>query len=144
MLAAVLGNQPVRCVTGETTIFNPPPNLSCGAYANPLLTQGYITNPNAVANCEYCQYSSGAEYLSTINVSPSDKWRNFGIFLVFVCTNYLLVYFFIYFVRVKGFTFGMGPLFGTLGKGVDKVKSAISKPFQKKQKGDVEEGNEKE
>jgi hypothetical protein len=39
------------------------------------------------------------------------------------------VYFFIYTVRVKGWTFGFGPLFGFLGKGVELVK----KPFQKKE-----------
>lgn len=33
-----------------------------------------------------------------------------------------LVYFFIYTVRIKGWTFGFGPLFGLLGKGVDNAK----------------------
>lgn len=37
------------------------------------------------------------------------------------------MYFFIYTVRIRGWSFGLGPLFGMLGKGVDLVK----KPFKK-------------
>lgn len=40
----------------------------------------------------------------------------------------MLVYFFIYTVRVRGWGFGLGYVFGGLGKLVDLIK----KPFQKK------------
>lgn len=33
-----------------------------------------------------------------------------------------LIYFFIWSVRVKGMTFGLGPLFNALGKGASAVK----------------------
>lgn len=133
VLAAILGNFPLQCAEGESTIFNPPPNETCGSYANPLVTQmgaGYITNPDATSNCGYCQYANGNEYLATLNISPSDKWRDFGIFLAFVISNWALVYFFIYTVRVKGWTFGFGPLFNVLGKAVESLK----KLFRKKEK----------
>ena len=55
---------------------------------------------------------------------------DFGIFLTFVITNWLLVYFFIYTVRVRGWSFGFGTLFGGLGKLVNLMK----RPFQRKQK----------
>ena len=44
-----------------------------------------------------------------------------------------LVYFFIYTVRIKGFSFGMGPLFNVLGKGA----RAVGRLFEgrKKKKG---------
>ncbi|KAK5088657.1 ATP-binding cassette transporter snq2 [Lithohypha guttulata] len=138
VLAATLGNIEIRCAEGESTVFNPPPGQTCGSYAGPLvanMASGYITNPEATANCGYCQYANGAEYLATLNIKPGDKWRDFGIFLVFVISNWALVYFFIYTVRVKGFTFGMGPLFGSVGKGVGAVKNL----FQRKKKGQEQE-----
>ena len=130
VLSATLGKIQIQCTEGEATIFNPPPGQTCGGYANPLVANmgaGYITNPDATANCGYCQYASGAEYLATLNISPSDKWRDFGIFLVFVITNWALVYFFIYTVRVKGFTFGLGPAFGAAGKAVGALKGMVSR-----------------
>lgn len=138
VLAATLGNFPIRCVDGETTIFNPPPNETCGSYANPLVANmgaGYITNPEATSNCGYCPYANGNEYLATLNISPNDKWRDFGIFLAFVISNWALVYFLIYTVRVKGFTFGFGPLFNGLGKGAGMVTGLFKK---KEKKGDEE------
>ena len=139
VLAATLGNVPVICQSGEATIFNPPSGQTCGAYARAFIQDvgtGYITNPGASSDCGYCQYASGEEYLATLSISPSQKWRDFGVFLVFVCSNWVLVYFFIYTTRVKGWTFGFGPLFGGLGKMVGMVKGL----FQRKNK---EEGAEK-
>lgn len=113
-------------------MFDTPGGETCQEYAGAYATSagGYVLNPDATSGCMYCMYSSGNQYLASLNISASDKWRDFGIFLVFVCTNWMLVYFFIYSVRVKGWTFGFGPLFGFLGKGVDLLK----KPFQKKNK----------
>jgi len=136
VLAAVLGNFPIQCTEGETTLFNPPPNETCGTYANTLVAQmgaGYITNPDATTNCGYCQYANGNEYLATLNISPGDKWRDFGIFLAFVISNWALVYFFIYTVRVKKFTFGMGPMFDVLGKAAGSVTGLFKRKEKKKE-----------
>lgn len=122
MLAATVSGVTVRCTESETTLFNPPPGQTCGQYATDLIRSmgaGYLTNPSATSRCGYCQYSSGDEYLATFNVKRSDMWRDFGIFLGFCFSNYMLVYIFIYTVRIKKFTWGFGPLFGGLGKIVD-------------------------
>jgi hypothetical protein len=37
------------------------------------------------------------------------------------------VYFFVYTVRVKGWSFGLGPLFGAIGKGVSAIKGLFKK-----------------
>ena len=133
VLSAILGDFTIECKEGETTLFNPPPGQTCGQYAGDFVRSsiGYITNPDANANCGYCQYRNGEQYLSTINVKPSEKWRDFGIFLVFVCSNWALVYWFIWSTRVKGWTFGMGPLFGGLGKGVEMVKGLFVRKGKK-------------
>ena len=89
-------------------------------------------NPGANMDCQFCQLSTGNQYLEMLNIKASQKWRDFGIFLVFVCTNWLLVYFFIYSVRIRGWSFGMGYLFGFLGKIVGLVKKPFVGTFSKK------------
>lgn len=69
--------------------------------------------------------------MATLNIKPSDKWRNFGIFLGFCISNWALVYFFIYTVRVKGWSFGFGTIFGVAGKGVSAVKGMFGKKEKK-------------
>ena len=59
---------------------------------------------------------------------------DFGFFLVFVCTNWMLVYFFIYTVRIRGWSFGLGYVFSPLSRMVNIVKKPITKAFSKEKK----------
>ena len=139
VLAATLRNIPVQCGPGEAAIFNPLPGQSCGQYAQSYVDQigtGYLTNPAATSDCGYCQYSNGVEYMASLNIKPSDKWKYLPIFLAFVCSNWMLVYFFIYTVRVKGWGFGLGYVFGGLGKLFDCAKARVGKIMQRSKKGD--------
>lgn len=63
--------------------------------------------------------------MHTLNVQDDDKWHCFGIFLAFVIINWVLVYFFIYTVRIRGWSFGMGWLFGGIGAVVGGFKKLI-------------------
>ncbi|KAH6900556.1 ABC-2 type transporter-domain-containing protein [Thelonectria olida] len=130
MLAATLDNANVRCDPQETARFDAPPNQTCFDYAGDFAKSagGYLLNPDATSNCQYCAYSNGNQFLKTLNIEAGQKWRDFGIFLAFCISNWMLVYFFIYTVRVRGYGFGLGYIFGPLGKLVDLVK----KPFQRK------------
>ena len=146
VIAATLQNIPVVCAPGEAAHFNPPPNQTCLQYAGAFAANagsGYLTNPGATSNCGYCPYSNGVEYMATINVVPGDKWKYLGIFMAFVCSNWALVYFFIYTVRVRGWSFGMSTLFGTLGKGADFVKGGVMKVVGGLRKGKGEGKEEK-
>ncbi|KAF2149279.1 putative ABC transporter [Myriangium duriaei CBS 260.36] len=124
VLAATLQGIPVQCSSTEVARFDVPAGQTCNSYAGAYAKQagGYLLNPTATSGCEYCPISNGDQYLASLNISPDQKWRDFGIFLAFVISNWALVYFFIWSVRVKGWSFGFGLLFGTLGKGVDKIK----------------------
>ena len=147
VLSAILVDVPVRCAPGEATQFNPPPGQTCQQYAGPYVQSigaGYLTDPKATAECGYCPYANGAEYLRTLGVSPDEKWRDFGIFLLFCWSNLLLVYFFIYTVRVRGWTFGFGPLFHGLGKVVTMVEKTVTRKEKKKKKKSKKKENEGE
>ena len=135
IIASTLSNITVHCTSSETTQFNPPPGQTCAQYASAFVQQagqGYLTNPDAVSACGYCQYRNGVEFMRTLNVDPSDKWKFCGIFAGFCCSNWALVYFFVWTVRVKGWSFGLGTVFGGLGKGVDAVEGWAVKMFKRK------------
>lgn len=129
VLAATLTGIPVVCTSSETGHFDPPPGQTCGDYAGTFVQSagGYIVDTTATSNCEYCPYSVGDDYLATLNISPRDKWPYFGIFLAFCISNWALVYFFIYTVRIKGWSFGFGLIFGGLGRLVDRMKNVGKK-----------------
>ncbi|KAH1367078.1 hypothetical protein KXW98_000013 [Aspergillus fumigatus] len=135
VISSIFPTVQIDCSPSETTHFNPPPGQTCANYAGNFITNiaknGYLLNPDASADCQYCPYSNGAEYMATLNVHDGDKWRCFGIFLAFVIINWLLVYFFIYTVRVRGWSFGMGYLFGGMGLVIDKVKGVFKRKSEK-------------
>ncbi|KAH7363392.1 ABC-2 type transporter-domain-containing protein [Plectosphaerella cucumerina] len=130
ILAATLADTPVECAPEETALFDAPGGQTCQEYAGAFASSagGYLLNPDATSGCQYCPFTSGSQYLETLNISADDKWRNFGIFLAFCISNWMLVYFFIYTVRVRGWSFGFGRLFGALGK----VAALIKRPFVRK------------
>ena len=142
VIAATLRDIPVQCAPGEAATFNPPPGQTCGQYAQNYVNQigtGYLTNPSATTACGYCQYSSGVEYMAGLNINPSDKWKYLPIFLAFVCSNWMLVYFFVYTVRVRRWGFGLGYVFGGLGKIVSGVKAGAGKLAARGKKGQESE-----
>lgn len=112
ILAATLPSVQVVCSESETTLFRSPLGTSCGNYAgsyiSDVLQRGYLVDPAATDICGYCAFRDGTEYLSTLNIRPDQQWRDFAIFAIFVVTNWILVYFFIYTVRVRGWSFGLG------------------------------------
>ncbi|GAB1207727.1 hypothetical protein APSETT445_006457 [Aspergillus pseudonomiae] len=62
ILTAVLRGMPVICDSSELTIFESPPNMTCGEYAGPWLAEhgvGYLSNPDDTSKCGYCKYSYG-------------------------------------------------------------------------------------
>ena len=128
-LAASVRSTAVVCGPLELSHFNPPPNQTCGEYAGNFVSQiaqsGYLGNPAATVDCTYCAFSSGEEYLRTLNVQSDDKWKCMGIFLAFCIINWALVYFFIYTTRIRGWSFGLAFVIGTFSYAISAVKNAI-------------------
>ncbi|KKK12826.1 ABC multidrug transporter [Aspergillus rambellii] len=99
VLTSVLRGMPVVCNKNELTIFQSPPNMTCGEYAGAWLSEkgvGYLSNPEGSGECGYCEYTYGDDYLSKIGLNPSKIWPYFGIFTAFVISNYLMVYLLVY------------------------------------------------
>lgn len=135
-LSAVLPSVQVQCAPQEVTYFTAPEGQTCQSYAGEWVKSvagtGYLLPGNSAGSnsaggneCGYCMYSNGSEYMHTLNVHNDDKWHCFGIFLAFVIINWLLVYFFIYTVRIRGWTFGMSWLFGGVGVVLGGLKRLI-------------------
>ncbi|KAL6715305.1 ATP-binding cassette transporter snq2 [Lecanora helva] len=130
VMAATLRDIKVDCAPSEVALFNPPSGQTCAQFAQSYVSKigrGYLTNPNDTTQCGYCQYATGVEYMQSLNVQPSDKWKYLPIFLAFCVSNWALVYFFVWTVRVKGWRFGLGWVVGGLGRGVDGVVGVVKK-----------------
>ena len=89
LFSNVLHDTTVRCNQVEVNIFQPPQGKTCGQFAGPFLSMGSgaLYNPQDTANCQYCRYSTGDEYLKTLNINWKDRWRNFGFMWAYVCFN---------------------------------------------------------
>ena len=134
VLAATMHGIPVECTVEETARFDSPPGQTCMDYAGAFAeaAKGHLLNPQATEDCQYCPFQVSDQYLASLNIQADEKWRDFGIFLAFCISNWMLVYFFIYCVRVRGWSFGLGTVFGILGKGVDAIKKPFKGLFKKK------------
>jgi ABC-type multidrug transport system permease subunit len=77
LLSATLTGQPIECQEAETARFNAPPGQSCEEYAGSFASSagGYLLNSSS-DECQYCPYTTGDDFLKTINIEASDKWRS--------------------------------------------------------------------
>jgi ABC-type multidrug transport system ATPase subunit/ABC-type multidrug transport system permease subunit len=100
-----LENLKVVCTEADLLRFLPPLGQTCGEYTANFFAYGapgYIANPNATQpeQCGYCTYKSGPEfYENNLGWSASNKWRNFGILIVFFAFNVALFLLLVYWRR---------------------------------------------
>lgn len=89
LVGVMLHDKKVICTEKELDYFDPPAGQTCGEYMADFFkySSGYVTDPNATSNCAYCIYSVGDDYLNHISASYSHRWRNFGIFWIYIGFN---------------------------------------------------------
>jgi ATP-binding cassette subfamily G (WHITE) protein 2 (PDR) len=89
MMATGLANTKVVCSSIEYLHFNPPSSQTCAQYLDPYieLAGGYLNNPNATTDCEFCSISDTNVFLAAVNSHYSERWRNWGILWVFIIFN---------------------------------------------------------
>ncbi|KAJ5817413.1 CDR ABC transporter [Penicillium robsamsonii] len=89
LLSTGVANTEIVCASNEYVKFLPPAGQSCGSYMASYISSfgGYLIDPNNTQHCEFCQLGNTNDYLSTVNIRYEDRWRNFGIVLVYVVVN---------------------------------------------------------
>ncbi len=97
MLVFTTWNVDVSCTPSELSIFDPAPNQTCQQYLETYqMTSGVgtnLVNPDATSGCQVCQYTTGADYLRTLNLGEEYfGWRNAAIVALFSISSYMLVY----------------------------------------------------
>ncbi|KAI0536310.1 putative ABC multidrug transporter [Xylaria digitata] len=95
LLVPVAWDTEVQCKASELTSVPLPPDTTCGEYMAEFLSQysGYVTNDASTTICSYCPYSTGADYLRTLNFNERYYgWRDVGITALFCISFYALVF----------------------------------------------------
>ncbi|KAI0517535.1 putative ABC multidrug transporter [Xylaria bambusicola] len=95
LLVPVVWDTEVVCKAGELTTIPLPPDTTCGEYMSDFLSQnaGYITDAGNTTTCSYCPYSTGADFLRTLNFEERYYgWRDVGITALFCISSYALVF----------------------------------------------------
>ena len=97
LLVFTTWDKPVTCKPSEIALFDPPFGQTCAeylsAYQSGMGAATNLLNPNANADCQVCQYTTGADYLRTLNLNEkSYGWRNAGISVGFAVGIYGLVF----------------------------------------------------
>ncbi|KAK9465563.1 ABC-2 type transporter-domain-containing protein [Lipomyces arxii] len=106
LLSNVLHEGAVHCKPEEFNIFSPPPGLSCFEYAGAFAENqlGYINNPNATSNCEYCRWTVADQYLESVAANFDQRWRNVGFECAYILFNVAFCFFGFYIFRVANWS----------------------------------------
>ncbi|KNE98927.1 hypothetical protein PSTG_07772 [Puccinia striiformis f. sp. tritici PST-78] len=83
----------ITCAPEEYAVFQPPSGQTCVQWAGAFVQRsgGYLLQPNATSECQYCQYRSGDEFLNLLDVDFSDRYRDWVILLGFICSNMVII-----------------------------------------------------
>jgi ATP-binding cassette subfamily G (WHITE) protein 2 (PDR) len=89
MISTGVAHAPVQCASDEFILFEPPSGQSCAAYMQKYIdtTGGYLRDTNATTGCQLCPVSSTDTFLAAVGLVYEDRWRNFGIMIVFTVFN---------------------------------------------------------
>lgn len=96
-------NKKVKCNRDELNIMDPPSGQTCGQFLNTYINNhtGFLMNPEATADCEYCPFSVQDDVVLPYHVKYHHRWRNFGFMWIYICFNIFLMLSCYYIMRVK-------------------------------------------
>ncbi|KAJ7637098.1 ABC-2 type transporter-domain-containing protein [Roridomyces roridus] len=89
MLATGVANVNVTCSDIELLTIDPV-----------SVAGGSLLNPNATSACQFCTVADTNTFLANINISYSERWRNFGIMWVYIGFNAFAACLLYYYGRV--------------------------------------------
>ena len=87
---SAVGRLEITCAPEELVQVVPPAGQTCSQYLSTFISNagGYITNPDATSECNYCSARTTDQFLqSSFNIFYSHHWRDLGIFVGFIFFN---------------------------------------------------------
>jgi ABC-type multidrug transport system permease subunit len=112
----------------------PPAGQTCGKYLEAYATAagGSIYNPSATSDCQYCALSNADQYLASVSISYTTRWRDYGIVFSYIVFNIFMAVLLYYLMRVrKGSGKGIGeklkPILGLFKKDPKKENKGSEK-----------------
>ena len=90
LLSTGLAHADVVCAANEYISVKPPGNdTTCMEFLGPYIkiAGGYLLNEDATSECNYCPIATTDDFLTMINASYSNRWRDFGIGMVYIVFN---------------------------------------------------------
>lgn len=102
MLSTGLANVDVTCNDNELVQIIPPSNQSCQEYLGAMISQagGYLQDQSATSECSYCPIDKTNTFLDSVNSSYANRWRDFGIGMVYIVFNIAAAVFFYWLARM--------------------------------------------
>ena len=106
MVSTVIGPIPIFCRDFELVTFRAPAGETCRSYAASFLANapGYLQNDSDPNACGYCPMSYGESYVESIGYAYEHRWRDWGIFLIFILVNVILSFAFTWYMRIRPLT----------------------------------------
>lgn len=101
-MSSTLGQAPVSCDNTEFQTFFAPAAQSCEEYMRDYISAagGFLRDPQATSQCDYCQLNSTNQFLERINVNWATRWRDFGLLWVYIVFNVAAAVFLYWLCRV--------------------------------------------
>ncbi|CAD6900018.1 unnamed protein product [Tilletia controversa] len=113
---------PVRCTQSELNILQPPQGQSCDQYLGGFSTSLDTLNSGGAVTaidsgyfqtlsngqCGYCQFRDGDQFLASVQLDASLRYRDIGILLAYVIFNVFLAYSLFFLFRI-GFKSSKAP-----------------------------------
>ncbi|KAK1972213.1 multidrug resistance protein CDR1 [Colletotrichum sublineola] len=89
ILSTGLANSKVTCSSEDYIHFSPPDNTTCGSYMSGYIKAmgGYLENPTSRADCSFCPVDNTNAFLASISSNFDNRWRDFGIGMVYIVFN---------------------------------------------------------
>ena len=100
ILSTALANSKITCSDREYLQIKPPSGQTCQGFMNLFMERvgGYVIT---VGNkCLYCPIDETNTFLESVHAIYSERWRNLGIFIVFIVFNIIFAIFLYWLARV--------------------------------------------
>ncbi|SCZ91970.1 BZ3500_MvSof-1268-A1-R1_Chr5-3g08254 [Microbotryum saponariae] len=104
LVANAIGGKTVTCGQQEFQVVVPPAGQGCVDYLSAYTSRaGGYAQVLDNGSCGFCTYRNGDEFLATVGMKYSHRWRDVGIFCAYICFNYFAVFALTYIFSIADF-----------------------------------------